>query len=922
MRRAFAAFTSVALLATLVAAGPGPAVGDEPGAQLVVNPGEDWIEGWYFTPGATVSIERNGEQIDDGSLSVDGDPGMFTFYPEEIDIVAGDTIVVSDGTLQKGHIVTGLEITGIDGNVVSGTASGPTVHLWVDGTDVDRVLTVEGGSWVIDVSAGEDGQATVELERGMAVHADEADGDGDTTRASWYIPDPRFAAAINGDNVMGWGFGGLVTVSILDPQTGLSDTWAADEIEQDGSGSFSLYLDPRSTAHTWDLLPGQTVTVTGPGGLSRELVIADLAITGYDLEQDTITGTADETLGLLYLDVTREGVGDGGPEWDVAVQDVGATWTVGLVADGGPLDLRILDEARAKQPDSDGDETWAYRRLAPPRFSFAAELQEVVGYGWNGGSTVTLTVDHPDTQASPDLTVQATAGQDGLPETFIPSAGGEIDVYVDLARAGDGTFRARAGDTMTMTDGETVKTQLIPDLRVNLPADPQGITGSTTVPMPDGSVLWGWPDVVPSPADGSWEFSFDEEVARPGAWAIQMDVDGDQAAVSEPFPRIWVDPQADRVWAIDFGGPSVTLTVARPGAADQQREAPTQNIIYGGWEPVDMWAKPTGTQARPLVALFDLAGDIDIVAGDTLTAADGVSAAEKAVGLCSVDSVDASSDTLSGRATSGSPVALHIGADRGGYWGYSVTPVDDQWSYHFDPGEFPNQGLDPGMTGQAFCDDFSVVVLWEVPSGVETSTSIVRDLPDPTVVGQPYLVNVLVERTGAGSGRPAGAVTVHDGHDASCTDTTSTRIDGHTSSFSCVLRSLAAGARTLTATFDPAAGWAASAGTATHLVKRAATSTRITNARSLFVKPTRVGEAFVVAVKVSTLKPGSGIPGGTVTITDGSATCTVASLSAVGTGSCSLTSTSAGWKTITARYHGSVDFLASTATVLHRVRAV
>lgn len=131
---------------------------------------------------------------------------------------------------------------------------------------------------------------------------------------------------------------------------------------------------------------------------------------------------------------------------------------------------------------------------------------------------------------------------------------------------------------------------------------------------------------------------------------------------------------------------------------------------------------------------------------------------------------------------------------------------------------------------------------------------------------------------------------------------------------------MSAGPVTLTATFAPSPGWAPSTGTASHTVNRAATTTTITNAPTLASKATRVGVPYIVAVKVAATAPGSGTPAGGVTVSDGSATCTVVALSVTGTGSCQLTSTSAGLKTITARYGGSADYRPSKGTAVHRVR--
>ncbi len=73
-----------------------------------------------------------------------------------------------------------------------------------------------------------------------------------------------------------------------------------------------------------------------------------------------------------------------------------------------------------------------------------------------------------------------------------------------------------------------------------------------------------------------------------------------------------------------------------------------------------------------------------------------------------------------------------------------------------------------------------------------TTTAIIADTPDPSVVGQPVTVAYRVAANASGIGTPTGNVTVTDGVD-SCTGTVATG--------SCVLTFSTAGARTLRATY-------------------------------------------------------------------------------------------------------------------------
>jgi Calx-beta domain/Bacterial Ig-like domain (group 3) len=88
------------------------------------------------------------------------------------------------------------------------------------------------------------------------------------------------------------------------------------------------------------------------------------------------------------------------------------------------------------------------------------------------------------------------------------------------------------------------------------------------------------------------------------------------------------------------------------------------------------------------------------------------------------------------------------------------------------------------------------------------------------------------------------------------------------------------------------------------------TTTTITNTASLSSNPTSVGTSYAVNWTVNAVEPAAGTPTGTVTVTDGTGATCNASVSA---GTCNLTSTTPGLKTITASYSGEEGFAPSTA---------
>jgi hypothetical protein len=81
--------------------------------------------------------------------------------------------------------------------------------------------------------------------------------------------------------------------------------------------------------------------------------------------------------------------------------------------------------------------------------------------------------------------------------------------------------------------------------------------------------------------------------------------------------------------------------------------------------------------------------------------------------------------------------------------------------------------------------------------------------------------------------------------------------------------------------------------------------------------PSIIGEAYAVTWTVTPVPPGAGTPSGNVTVVDGTGgTCTAA----VAAGTCNVTSTSAGVKTLVATYSGDASFNGSTsAGVSHTV---
>ena len=177
-----------------------------------------------------------------------------------------------------------------------------------------------------------------------------------------------------------------------------------------------------------------------------------------------------------------------------------------------------------------------------------------------------------------------------------------------------------------------------------------------------------------------------------------------------------------------------------------------------------------------------------------------------------------------------------------------------------------------------------------------TTTTITSDNPDPSVRGQTITVTYTV--VGQAGGTPTGNVTVSDGVN-SCV--------GTAAAGQCNVALTTVGNRTLTATYagDTNFSGSVSAGEP-HVVNKANTTTTI---NSDMPDPSVIGQSYTVTASVAVNSPATGTPTGTITVSDGSQTCIITLPAA----SCSLISTSAGAKTLTATYSGDANYSGSTS---------
>jgi hypothetical protein len=183
---------------------------------------------------------------------------------------------------------------------------------------------------------------------------------------------------------------------------------------------------------------------------------------------------------------------------------------------------------------------------------------------------------------------------------------------------------------------------------------------------------------------------------------------------------------------------------------------------------------------------------------------------------------------------------------------------------------------------------------------IHTTTTIVHDNPDPSIINQAVTVNITV--TG-GTTAITGNVPI-TGADVNCVVTLSA------GSGSCNVIFIKAGAKILTATYNGDATHGGSSDSEAHTVKANTHTTIVADTPD----PSAINQVVTVGVTVT---GGPSTPTGTVSISGADVNCVV-TLSA-GSGTCNVKFTSGGAKILMATYNGNATHAGSSDTEGHQV---
>jgi hypothetical protein len=185
--------------------------------------------------------------------------------------------------------------------------------------------------------------------------------------------------------------------------------------------------------------------------------------------------------------------------------------------------------------------------------------------------------------------------------------------------------------------------------------------------------------------------------------------------------------------------------------------------------------------------------------------------------------------------------------------------------------------------------------------------------PTDRIVGQKFSPGLQVQVQDAG-GNPVlfatGTITITSSVNGTLTGTATVAPILGTATFNNLAINAAGTGYQLTAFLS--GGGAASVTSGAFDVAQAATTITITRK----IPSTSItAQAVTVEYDVNITAPGAGSPGGTVTVTDGTDSCTGGITVGGGTGSCQVRFRTAGSKSVTATYNGDANFTGSTSPV-------
>jgi len=188
---------------------------------------------------------------------------------------------------------------------------------------------------------------------------------------------------------------------------------------------------------------------------------------------------------------------------------------------------------------------------------------------------------------------------------------------------------------------------------------------------------------------------------------------------------------------------------------------------------------------------------------------------------------------------------------------------------------------------------------------LDVPTVAIAASPNPSFFGQSVIATATVSATAPGSGTPTGTVTFLDG----LTNLGTADLVNGQATFT--ISTLTPGLHSLLATYGGDGSFSQNSSTTGLTVNKAST----TNSLSSSANPSNFNQAVTFTAMVNAVAPGTSMPTGAITFSDGASSLGTATLDSTGSASLTTSALAAGAHAITASYAGDSNFSASTSSL-------
>jgi hypothetical protein len=324
--------------------------------------------------------------------------------------------------------------------------------------------------------------------------------------------------------------------------------------------------------------------------------------------------------------------------------------------------------------EADGGAWWAFTTGGYARFHARLAENDIIGFDWQPGSSVTVTADDPSNGPGIDFTDTKTVDPYG---TVLFNALGGLQVGTDMI--------------ITMTNGVVFKSHSVTNLQVtevNIDADTVSGTGEVGAYLNvqhcqyNGCLWRRWATVE---TDGTWQVNFsvpgpgvDEQeildiVPGTGGAAVQPDEDADHTDANwYIYQRFDAHPEEERVdgsgWPL---GATITVEINDPATPTSPDYTNTTTVIANPGDPSQTFFN------------LDFNGQYDLKPGDAVTVTDGTTTKVHTVTSLQITDANPTTDVISGTAAPNSYVDLQVCGIGGCTYRTELADSNGDWEADF-----------------------------------------------------------------------------------------------------------------------------------------------------------------------------------------------------------------------------------------------